>query len=132
MSGRAELQMKKSRFRFEAAQYLFLNCPYIARNEWHPFTISSAPGSPSLALAQPRSSCSWQCCLTPRRACARPTEEDFVSVHIRVVGDWTTKLEEFLNPERSLGLGALCAPRVVGVRFALTRARASLQLPRTC
>jgi hypothetical protein len=37
--------MKKSSFKFEAAQYLFLNCPYISRNEWHPFTISSAPGT---------------------------------------------------------------------------------------
>jgi NADPH oxidase len=47
----AELRMKKSNFKFEAAQYLFLNCPYISRNEWHPFTISSAPGmSPDVAV----------------------------------------------------------------------------------
>jgi len=32
-------------------------------------------------------------------------EDDFVSVHIRVVGDWTGKLEELFNPERDLGLG---------------------------
>jgi hypothetical protein len=37
--------MKRSSFKFGAAQYLFLNCPYISRNEWHPFTISSAPGT---------------------------------------------------------------------------------------
>ncbi|ELR18264.1 cytochrome b245 heavy chain, putative [Acanthamoeba castellanii str. Neff] len=71
-----ELRMKKSSFKFEAAQYLFLNCPYISRNEWHPFTISSAP------------------------------EEDFVSVHIRVVGDWTGKMEKLFNPERNLGVVA--------------------------
>ena len=36
--------------------------PKIASTEWHPFTITSAPGDP------------------------------FVSVHIRVVGDWTEAL----------------------------------------
>lgn len=49
-----ELQLKKSTFKYKPGQYLFLNCPYIAGQEWHPFTISSAP------------------------------EEEFVSVHIRV------------------------------------------------
>lgn len=46
--------MKKSEFKYKPGQYLFLNCPYIAKYEWHPFTITSAP------------------------------EEDYVSVHIRV------------------------------------------------
>jgi hypothetical protein len=33
------------------------------------------------------------------------TEEDFVSVHIRVVGDWTGKMEKLFNPDRNLGVG---------------------------
>jgi len=69
-----ELQMKKSAFNYKPGQYLFLNCPYIARQEWHPFTISSAP------------------------------EEQFVSVHIRIVGDWTGELWAFLNPNKKLGV----------------------------
>jgi len=69
-----ELQMKKSTFNYKSGQYLFLNCPYIAGQEWHPFTITSAP------------------------------EEDFVSVHIRIVGDWTGDLWNFLNPEKRLGV----------------------------
>lgn len=52
--------MKKPSMKYKPGQYLFLNCPDVSRLEWHPFTISSAP------------------------------EEDFVSVHIRVVGDWTS------------------------------------------
>lgn len=28
-------------FRFKEGQYVYLNCPHIAWNEWHPFTISS-------------------------------------------------------------------------------------------
>lgn len=69
-----ELQMKKSAFKYKPGQYLFLNCPYIARQEWHPFTISSAP------------------------------EENFVSVHIRIVGDWTGEVWAFLNPGKKLGV----------------------------
>jgi len=69
-----ELQLKKSTFKYKPGQYLFLNCPYIAKQEWHPFTISSAP------------------------------EEDFVSVHIRIVGDWTGDLWNFLNPDKRLGV----------------------------
>jgi len=69
-----ELQLKKSTFIYKPGQYLYLNCPYIASQEWHPFTITSAP------------------------------EEDFISVHIRIVGDWTGDLYNFLNPQKRLGV----------------------------
>jgi hypothetical protein len=39
--------------------------------------------------------------------CRDVTEEDFVSVHIRVVGDWTGKMEKLFNPDRNLGVGTL-------------------------
>ena len=42
-------------------QYIFICCPEVGMFEWHPFTLTSSP------------------------------YEDFVSIHIRVVGDWTTK-----------------------------------------
>uniref|UniRef100_A0A673M3W2 Cytochrome b-245 heavy chain-like n=1 Tax=Sinocyclocheilus rhinocerous TaxID=307959 RepID=A0A673M3W2_9TELE len=57
-----ELQLVKPGFKMEVGQYVFLNCPAISQLEWHPFTMTSAP------------------------------EEDFFSVHIRSVGDWTEKL----------------------------------------
>jgi len=69
-----ELQFRKSAFHYRPGQYLFLNCPYVASQEWHPFTISSAP------------------------------EEEFVSVHIRIVGDWTNDLYNFINPDKKLGV----------------------------
>ena len=34
----------KERFQFKEGQYLYLNCPHLSENEWHPFTISSAHG----------------------------------------------------------------------------------------
>ncbi|XP_028655629.1 cytochrome b-245 heavy chain [Erpetoichthys calabaricus] len=57
-----ELQMKKKGWKMEVGQYVFLQCPSISQFEWHPFTLTSAP------------------------------EEDYFSVHIRIVGDWTQKL----------------------------------------
>uniref|UniRef100_A0A670Z632 NADPH oxidase 3 n=1 Tax=Pseudonaja textilis TaxID=8673 RepID=A0A670Z632_PSETE len=58
-SGVLELQLKKRGFKMEPGQYIFLQCPAISQLEWHPFTLTSAP------------------------------EDDFFSVHIRAVGNWT-------------------------------------------
>jgi len=69
-----ELRMKKATFNYIPGQYLFLNCPYIAKNEWHPFTITSAP------------------------------DEDFVSVNINIVGNWTGAIAALLNPDKKLGI----------------------------
>jgi predicted ferric reductase len=49
-------------FTFWPGDYCFLNLPAIARHEWHPFTISSAPERPRLVF------------------------------HVRSLGDWTTAL----------------------------------------
>ena len=38
----------KAGFNFREGQYLYLNCPHISKNEWHPFTISSARGDLSI------------------------------------------------------------------------------------
>nr|XP_053626979.1 NADPH oxidase 5-like [Cherax quadricarinatus] len=56
-------------FDFQPGEYVFLNIPSIARYEWHPFTISSAP-----------------------------EQEDVFTVHIRSVGEWTKRVYEmFIN-----------------------------------
>lgn len=57
-----ELQMQKPMFSMRPGQYVFLQCPSISRLEWHPFTLTSAP------------------------------HEDYFSVHVRIVGDWTSEL----------------------------------------
>lgn len=69
-----EMQMQKTSFNYKPGQYLFLACPFLASHEWHPFTITSCP------------------------------DEDFVSVHIRIVGDWTGALWSMMNPENTLGV----------------------------
>jgi NADPH oxidase 2 len=57
-----ELQIKKEKTTIRAGQYIFLSCPEISYFQWHPFTLTSSP------------------------------EEDYISVHIRVAGDFTTAL----------------------------------------
>ncbi|KAL0479450.1 NADPH oxidase [Acrasis kona] len=64
------LELEKPAFRYKSGQYCFLNCPIISRHEWHPFTISSAP------------------------------EEEYLTFHIRCVGDWTNALMDLLNPAK--------------------------------
>ncbi|KAJ3012277.1 hypothetical protein HKX48_006355 [Thoreauomyces humboldtii] len=62
-----ELRIEKPSFSYKPGQYLFLNIPGVSYFQWHPFTISSTP------------------------------EEGFVSVHIRVVGDWTKNAAKLLG-----------------------------------
>ncbi|XP_052244445.1 cytochrome b-245 heavy chain-like isoform X2 [Dreissena polymorpha] len=57
-----ELQMKKKGFTMAPGQYIFLHCPKLSYLEWHPFTLTSAP------------------------------EDDYFSVHVRRVGNWTNAL----------------------------------------
>ncbi|KAF6150563.1 hypothetical protein GIB67_030364 [Kingdonia uniflora] len=55
---------KPQGFKYMSGMYLFLKCPNVSPFEWHPFSITSALG------------------------------DDYLSVHIRTLGDWTT---EFRN-----------------------------------
>ncbi|KAI9084739.1 hypothetical protein K1719_033145 [Acacia pycnantha] len=54
---------KPQGFKYMSGQYLFLNCSDVSPFQWHPFSITSAPG------------------------------DDHVSVHIRTLGDWTSQLK---------------------------------------
>ncbi|KAJ7945196.1 putative Respiratory burst oxidase [Quillaja saponaria] len=58
------LQMSKPPgFTYKSGEYIFVKCPAVSPFEWHPFSITSAPG------------------------------DDYLSVHIRVLGDWTRQLQ---------------------------------------
>ncbi|KAL1920181.1 uncharacterized protein VTP21DRAFT_1327 [Calcarisporiella thermophila] len=64
-----EIQIKKEGTftQVKAGQYIFLCCPEVSIWQWHPFTLTSAP------------------------------EEDYISVHVRVVGDFTKSLAKALG-----------------------------------
>ncbi|XP_077227424.1 putative respiratory burst oxidase homolog protein H [Tasmannia lanceolata] len=49
-------------FKYKSGMYLFIKCPDVSPFEWHPFSITSAPG------------------------------DDYLSVHIRTAGDWTSAI----------------------------------------
>uniref|UniRef100_K7G8Z5 NADPH oxidase 5 n=1 Tax=Pelodiscus sinensis TaxID=13735 RepID=K7G8Z5_PELSI len=58
-------------FHYKPGDYIYLNIPAIAKYEWHPFTISSAP-----------------------------EQQDTIWLHIRSLGQWTNRLYEyFRRPE---------------------------------
>ncbi|CAA7396022.1 unnamed protein product [Spirodela intermedia] len=50
-------------FKYRSGQYMFVNCAAVSPFQWHPFSITSAP------------------------------EDDYLSVHIRTLGDWTRQLK---------------------------------------
>ncbi|KAK4824241.1 hypothetical protein QYF61_012507 [Mycteria americana] len=81
-SGVLELHMKKHGFTMGPGQYIFLQCPSVSQLEWHPFTLTSAP------------------------------EEDFFSIHIRVVGDWTAALFKAFGAEEKAFKELWMLPRV--------------------
>ncbi|XP_023719098.1 NADPH oxidase 5 isoform X3 [Cryptotermes secundus] len=58
-------------FDFHPGDYVFVNVPAIAKYEWHPFTISSAP-----------------------------EQEDYMWLHIRGVGEWTNRLYDYFEREQ--------------------------------
>ncbi|KAH7012329.1 ferric reductase NAD binding domain-containing protein [Macrophomina phaseolina] len=59
-----EIQFVKPSMKYKAGQWLFLNCPSVSSQQWHPFTITSCPFDP------------------------------YISVHIRQVGDWTRDIAD--------------------------------------
>lgn len=58
-------------FYFRPGDYVFVNIPAIAKYEWHPFTLSSAP-----------------------------EQEDYMWLHIRGVGEWTNRLYTYFEKEQ--------------------------------
>jgi len=58
------MEVQIEKVKTKAGQYAFLHCPDVSRLEWHPFTLTSCP------------------------------EDEFISFHIRLVGDWTSAFAE--------------------------------------
>ncbi|XP_065620078.1 respiratory burst oxidase homolog protein C-like [Quercus suber] len=65
-------------FTYKSGQYMFVNCGAVSPFEWHPFSLTSAPG------------------------------DNYLSVHIRALGDWThhllDKFSEVCKPSGENGL----------------------------
>ncbi|KAH8522353.1 hypothetical protein H0E87_003106 [Populus deltoides] len=62
------LHMSKPQgFKYKSGQYMFVNCAAVSPFQWHPFSITSSPG------------------------------DDYLSVHIRTLGDWTRQLQNVFS-----------------------------------
>ncbi|XP_057185831.1 NADPH oxidase 5 isoform X3 [Triplophysa rosa] len=59
-------------FHFKPGDYVYINVPVIAKYEWHPFTISSAP-----------------------------EQQDTLWLHVRSMGQWTNRLYEYFRQPES-------------------------------
>ncbi|XP_072241414.1 NADPH oxidase 5 [Leuresthes tenuis] len=62
-------------FHFKPGDYIYINIPVIAKYEWHPFTISSAP-----------------------------EQSDILWLHVRSMGQWTNRLYEYFRQPQSHAL----------------------------
>ncbi|XP_061077625.1 NADPH oxidase 5 [Conger conger] len=62
-------------FHFKPGDYVYVNIPVIAKYEWHPFTISSAP-----------------------------EQQDTMWLHIRSMGQWTNRLYEYFRQSETQGV----------------------------
>ncbi|KAI1419508.1 ferric reductase NAD binding domain-containing protein [Xylaria sp. FL1777] len=80
-----EIQIKKENTKTRAGQYIFFCCPEVSLWQYHPFTLTSAP------------------------------EEDYISIHIRIVGDFTREVATALGCDFGKKDNAKDASKVVGV-----------------
>ncbi|KAI9162038.1 hypothetical protein LWI28_023166 [Acer negundo] len=70
------LHMSKPKgFEYESGQYMFVHCSAVSPFEWHPFSFTSAPG------------------------------DDYLSVHIRALGDWTNQLNTIFSEKSETSRG---------------------------
>ncbi|KAI4872124.1 hypothetical protein NFI96_031066 [Prochilodus magdalenae] len=76
-SGVTYLEFKRPQgFAYRSGQWVRVACLELGTDEYHPFTLTSAP------------------------------HEDTLSLHIRAVGPWTSKLREVYNPDKLQELGS--------------------------
>nr|KAF6486213.1 hypothetical protein HJG63_014284 [Rousettus aegyptiacus] len=83
-------------FNYRPGDYLYLNIPAIARYEWHPFTISSAP-----------------------------EQRDTIWLHIRSQGQWTNRLYESFKASDPVGCGSKRLSRSLKMKRSQRRSQVS-------
>lgn len=84
-SGVTRLEIRRPPgFTHHAGDYLFLRIPHIARHEWHPFTITSAP------------------------------ESSVLTVHVRSLGNWSSALRRLADEQRKQPVPRTIAAHVDG------------------
>lgn len=78
-------------FCFRPGDYVFINIPAIAKYEWHPFTLSSAPEQDGKVFGKKFSIHMYSKIISIL---------DHICLHIRAVGEWTNRLLNFFEKEQ--------------------------------
>lgn len=95
-----EIQIHKERTKMRAGQYIFLCCPEVSIWQYHPFTLTSAP------------------------------DEDHLSVHVRMVGNFTKALGKALGCEPDAKLAGNRADRAKSRVVSMAPGGLQKMLPR--
>lgn len=104
-SGVTHLQLARpAGFRHEAGDYAFLRIPGVARREWHPFTISSAPEAEHLGF-HVRSLGNFTASLRAL-ADARHASGEHSPLTVHVDGPYSTASQEIFDSEYTVLIGA--------------------------
>lgn len=105
---------RPSQFNFQPGDYVFLNIPKIARYEWHPFTLSSAPEDKQVLTVHIQSSGNWTGKVVKRYkeldAGATPTASDIdlegKKERIRIDGPFASCARHIFNTNHAILIGA--------------------------
>ena len=97
---------KPSHFQYSAGDYVFIQIPDLAAFEWHPFSISSAPEEEgnilSFDFTEFCNHCLIVCVITPSNWKIGLPLPGELWLHIRSLGNWTNKLNNFYKDGKNL------------------------------
>lgn len=124
---------------YKEGQYVFINCPHLSNGEWHPFTISSAPQSPTCTLhIRIQSPGSWTRKLADYFSMLGPPNQSYISLKTKLPNGFETG--RIIGPDGKKLLrvyGPLSAPTqhiteyevdmIVGAGIGVTPVCATLQ-----
>ena len=92
---------RPARFRYAAGDYVFLRIPAVARTEWHPFTLTSAPEDPGRLTVHIRAVGNWTAAVVERIA-AR--EQDGLDTYVHLDGPYGSATRDIFEAEHAVAI----------------------------
>ena len=98
------LDLRRPRdFDYSAGDYVFLCVPKIARHEWHPFTLTSAPGDRARLTVHMRSVGNWTSAVADRVTSAAVTGK---MTAVRIDGPYGSASRHIFEAPHAVAIGA--------------------------
>jgi predicted ferric reductase/Ca2+-binding EF-hand superfamily protein len=115
---------RPARFRYAAGDYVFIRIPAVARTEWHPFTLTSAPEDPTHLAVHIRAVGNWSSAVVDRVA---ERERDGLDSSIYVDGPYGSATRDIFEAAHAVaiagGIGVTPFASVLAEPALLARAR---------